>query len=300
MTALELPPDPFAPPTVRPEEPLGPLRVNGRYVLPDPLTDEMRSWQSVTNHVRALDDAFALARWSESRLAWGLAQRPGLVAHAASLTLEPEDKDSLCEIIEEAKDAAGAHEGAHLGSALHRWTERIDREEIGFDDVAEDMRADVEAYYTELTLQGLHPMSEMIERTTVNPEYGTAGTFDRMLNYLGPQTHGPCLLCAPGTLYMSDLKTGKNEVLYGQMKTTMQLTHYAQGASRWLLDPRTRRWVAQDRPVCPHIGIVMWLPVGGARCELKRVNLTWGAALLALAADVIDARARSRCMWETF
>ncbi len=291
-------PDPFAMPTTQPEEPLGPLRVNGRYVLPDPVTGEMRTWQSVTNQVRALEDAYMLQAWSERRVAWGLAQRPGLTAYAASLTLEDCDKGELTRVAEEAKEAAGAHEGALQGSALHRWTERLDAGDVELEDVAPAAFADVEAYERATWHAQLLASPDLIERTICVPEYGTAGTFDRLLAWTGTNSGRPCMICGPGVLYVGDLKTGKHEVTYGQMKTTMQLTDYAMGADRWLLDKRTRRWIEAERRVCQHVAIVMHLPVGSATCTLYRVDLVRGAALLALAADVLEARRTSRNTWE--
>lgn len=287
-------PDPFAAPTVKPVEP---TRVkpgsNGewiwldrsRYSAPDPVTGERRTWQRATNFIRALDDAFALARWSEARVAVGLALRPALLARVASLSLEDEDRDELCEVIERAKDAAGANDGADLGTAMHTWTQRMDAGE-SMPVLPDDVSADLRAYCDALPEAGLQVSPEYIERTMVNRTLGVMGTFDRLLRAPGG-TCWTCELRGDDVLLVGDLKTGANELLYGQVKAAQQFALYANGTH--LVNATRDGWEPAPR-ICPHVGVLIHLPVGQGVCTLHRVDLVDGTALIALSRSVHEAR----------
>lgn len=284
-------PDPFALPTAEPVDTVVPVVTDpvsgipmkrGRYALPDPFTGDERTWQRVTNFIGAMDDSYALRVWREHRLTFGLGQRPGLVALAASLTLEPEDGADLNNVIGRAMDAAGANEGADMGTALHTFTARLDRGELVKEHVPEPYWADLNAYWTTMALRGVERPVEYIERTTCVTQYngGIVGTFDRLVRTAGRL----CEWCDPGTLHVADLKTGQKELEYGQLKAAMQLHCYALGADTRLWDTEYG-WTMPGghHEVCQHVGLLICLPVGSASCTLHRVDLETGrtGALLA-------------------
>lgn len=289
-------PDLFALPTTEPVDTVVPVKTDpvsgipmkrGRYALPDPFTGEERTWQRVTNFISAMDDSFALRQWRERRLAFGLGQRPGLVALASSLTLDDEDKGDMDSVIGRAMDAAGANEGADMGTALHTFTARLDRGELRQVDVPEPYLADLDAYLNVMMLRGIERPAEFIERTTCVTQYngGVVGTFDRLVRTIGRL----CQWCEPGSvLHVADLKTGQKELEYGQLKAAMQLHCYALGAETRLWDHDRRAWVATADDVCQHVGLLVCLPVGSAECTLHRVNLEAGR-VGALLADQVHA-----------
>lgn len=286
--------DPFAAPTVKAVEP---TRVKpgsngewiwldrGRYSAPCPLTGERRTWQRATNFIRALDDGYALARWSEARVAYGLSRRPGLLAHAAALTLADEDRAELASVVEQAKEAAGASDAAELGTAMHKWTERYDRKQLRPGDMPDDVLTDVAAYGGALANAGLEVWPEYIERTVCLPELGVMGTFDRLL--CSRISSRLCELCPDDVLFVGDLKTGLNELTYGQVKAAQQFALYAY-ASHVVSEARDG-WEPMPR-VCPHVGVMMHLPVGSGQCTLYRVDLVRGWAFVEESLRVIEVR----------
>ena len=96
----------------------------GRYVIPDPATGEPRAWTRVTTLARTLADRTVLEAWDQRNIALGIGARQDLYAQAASCTAE--DTGTLTEIVAQARAAAAAQAGANTGSALHRFTERLD------------------------------------------------------------------------------------------------------------------------------------------------------------------------------
>lgn len=289
--------DPFALPTSEPVESVKPivtdpvagiLLVRGRYALPDPFTGEARTWQRVTNFISAMDDSFALRNWREDRVVIGLGQRPGLVAQAASLTLADEDRRDLRDVTARALDAAGANEGSDMGTALHHFTARYDRGEIGLMDVPEPYRADISAYIAATAVWGIYAPVEYVERTTCVPEYngGVVGTFDRLVRTAIQR----CSVCPPDVLHVADLKTGQKELDYGQLKASMQLHCYAMGAQHTLWDAVSECWQDQDAWVCQHVGVLICLPAGSGECTLHDVDLNVGRTASLLACKVHATR----------
>jgi hypothetical protein len=261
------------------------LRVNGRYKLPDPETGKMQSYQSVTNFIKAIEDNFALARWNDERLVWGMGQRPGLVALAASTGLD--DVGSLRQIAGEAREAAAASEGASYGSAFHRFTERIDGREIGLGDVPDPYVEDVAAYVATMANAGLRVDASLMERTTCVPIFDTAGTFDRLLCADEPF----CDRCPDGTMLIGDLKTGKNELKYGRLKASMQFALYARGTGLW--DRETSSWSPKP-PTCPHVAVLIHLLPGSGECTLHRIDIEIGWEACFVAAHVLATRREAK------
>src|ERR671916_488591 len=163
----------------------------GRYLLPDPYTNEVRPWTRATTMARAITDEFNLHRWGERMLARGMALRGDLVAKTLA---DYDDDDVIDAVIAAAKEHAGTTVAATYGSAMHRFTDRID---TGEDDVkVPDLLAgDLDAYTQALADHELAVMA--VERIVCVPDLGVAGTFDRVL------TRGE-------RAWIADLKTGKN------------------------------------------------------------------------------------------
>jgi hypothetical protein len=216
-----------------------------------------------TTYVSALEDRYSLGRWQQRMVAIGLAERPDLLLAVAA---NRGDKDALNEITSKALDAAQAGAAATVGTALHALTEQMDR---GLDvgTVPAAYRADLDAY-AEATkdLKAVH-----IEEFCVLDPLKVGGTPDRIVKYQGKR-------------YIADLKSGGIE--YGALKIAMQLAVYARSK---LYDPATGERIEHDAD--RERGIVVHLPAGSGRCELRWVDLLEGWRGVALARQVREMRA---------
>lgn len=235
----------------------------GRYLLPEPDSGKTIPWTRVTTFAKTLSDTFALTQWSERMVAKGMSLRPDLYALAASTDID--DRTTLNKITDQAKEAAASAAGANLGSALHAFTEQLDRGEKPT--VPQPWTDDVTAYQNAMRAAGLTVMPDMIERIVVLPDMKVAGCFDR-------------LLARHETTLVGDLKTAKR-VDYSWCEIAIQLALYAHGAAIW--EPATETYQAMPA-VDQHRAIVMHLPVGQRRCQIYEVDIAagWEAAHLAL------------------
>jgi hypothetical protein len=254
----------------------------GRYKLPHPETGKVQAWTRSTTFAKSISDTFALSQWSQRMVAKGLVLRPDLQALAYNLDVKA-DKDRLNEVCEDAKAAAGNKVAANLGTALHSFSENVDRG-MPLESVPEAHRADIAAYVAAMSSAGVRVIPEMIERQTVVPAFEVAGTFDRLLE-LGD--------CAPwfrdalgladdlDTEVVGDVKSGQ-DLQYGWNEIAIQLLTYALGvrtAGVWNREDGT--WSA-PRPVRLDFAIVMHLPVGQGVCTLYKLDLTEAMAAMEL------------------
>jgi hypothetical protein len=282
-------------PSMRPE----PQRDRfGRYVLPDPAEGALRSWTRATTIAHALDDEFHLSQWKRRMVLSGAALRPGLLAAVPELTralIQAKDdwraakeiKAELDGLCDEAAEAAGAGDGAKLGTLLHTVTEYDDAGRAG--EIAHlvpvELLDDLSAYVRTMDAAGLGRPPEYIERIVVNSRVDGAGTFDRLLRL------------PDGRLVVGDLKTQKS-VDFGFLSIAIQLAEYAQADAMY--DDETQRLVPLPDELDKSIGIVMHLPVGTATCTLYELDLEagWEAALAAH--DVRQWRSRSKALGRAY
>lgn len=239
----------------------------GRYLLPDPDNGKKLPWTRATTFAKTVSDTFALTAWGERMVAKGIASRPDLYALAASTAVE--DKDTLNRIAKDAKDAAAASAGANLGTALHGFTEAVDRGETPA--VPAPWDADIRAYQQTMRQAGLVISRQHIERIVVLPDLRVAGQFDRLL------------AGADGTLRVGDVKTGKG-VEYAWQEIAIQLALYSRAALIW---NASRRIYEPMPPVDQDHAVVMHLPAAKARCDLWTVDIAAGW-------DMVDICARVR------
>lgn len=252
-------------------DPYGPKRDRwGRYLLPDPETGKERAWTRATTLASTLADTYGLTQWQMRMVAKGLGMRQDLLALAAAAHVD--DKETLNRVANDAKEAAGSSAGANSGTALHSFTEAVDRGEDP--QVPDPWRADIEAYKATIAEHRLTIHPEWIERITVVPQFGVAGTFDRIITLPG------------GRRVIADVKTGK-DLSYSWCEIAVQLALYANASHMWAGDG----WV--KLPVLdPTEAVVIWLPVGQARCELHTVDTAAGWEMAAVAYGVRQWRAR--------
>lgn len=168
-----------------------------------------------------LDETYNLEQWKKRQVAHGLSLRPDLQLRVASLGPEPDKytdkienkrwKASMDEVCEVAMEAAGSKSKANLGTALHAYTDRIDRGlDLGI--VPEPYKPHLKAYEQATSmLTAVH-----IERFVVCDELQVAGTADRVLR-----------LDDHPKLIIGDTKSG--DIEFGQGHIAVQLAIYAHG-----------------------------------------------------------------------
>lgn len=267
--------------TVEPEAAKAPSEFgivrNGRYVLPKPGSDKKAYHTRATNIAKVLADEYLLNGWKERMIAKGMAMRPDLVAAAAAADVD-NDKGTFRDIVQQAKDVAGSKRGANLGSALHTFTERLDRGEpfksLG---APAPLDKDLRAYQKALTAAKLDVIPEFIERVVLTPQLGDgiAGTIDRVVRM------------PDGSLRILDLKTA-GKVDFGWMEIAQQQAIYANAEFAW--DEKTERLWPMPESLDKQIGFILHLPVGQAQPKLYKINLVEGWRLAQIAMDVKVAR----------
>ena len=238
----------------------------GRPLIPDPDTGKETAYTRVTTFAKSISDTFGLAKWQTRQAVKGLTMRADLFALAAATPVD--DSKTLDRVAEDAKQAAGSSAGANAGTALHSFTERVDRGEDIV--VPAPWDADVAAYRRALAAGGFEVDRRYIERMVIIPEMGCAGTFDRLL-----------IRIVDGQLVVGDVKSQK-DMTFGHLEISIQLALYSRGRSIW--NTRTREHEPMPA-VDQTTAIVMHTPVGKATCRLYVVDLVagWQAAQLCTA-----------------
>ena len=248
----------------------------GRYLLPHPETGKEQAWTRASTIAKTMADNFALSKWMQRNLAFGIGKREDLYAKAASVA-SVDEKDTLNKIIDEALEAAASASGANFGTALHRFTERIDNGEKV--EVPDQWKADVSAYVDTMKAEEVKVVPGWTEVILVLPELGIAGTTDRLLE------------CAKRWALpkIGDLKTGK-VVEYAMNEIAIQEAIYANATHWW--NPLKNEYEAMPE-IDKDTAIVMHLPVGQAKCTLYEVDIKAGYEALHQALWVRDWRKRN-------
>lgn len=232
----------------------------GRYLLIHPDTGAEVAWTRATTLAGAIEDQTGLTKWKMRNAVLGTTSRPDLLALAQSSTAE--DKKQLDELCEKALVVAQADSRSNLGTALHRFTERLDRSEPDLV-IPAAYAADIAAYQRAKNEGRIETRPDYIERITVVPELGTAGTIDRIVR-------------RDGQVYMADLKTGASLDM-SWLKIAIQLALYAHGRALWNPDS------GQYEPI-PKVdqskAIVIHVPAGTGEAVLYWVDIDagWKAA----------------------
>jgi hypothetical protein len=244
----------------------------GRYLIVPPEGGAPVSYQRVTTLARILEDGFGLQLWAQRMTARGLAMRGDLLARVAAT----EDKAQLDKLVEQAKEAAAASSGANLGTALHEFTEQVDRGKKIIP--LPPLDADVRVYSAALAEAGLVP--EHIERIVVHDQDRVAGTFDRIFRR------------RDGSLVLGDLKTAQSlDYSWGSIDIQLALYAGADALYDFAVDPADDS--REPMPAVDHDhGVVVHLPAGKGVCSLWDVDLTMGFEGVALALGVRDWRKR--------
>lgn len=248
------------------------LVVRGRYVLPDPVEPDSSkkvTWMRATNFAKAMANNYSLDKWKQRMAIKGVTMRPDLYALVAGTPLD--EKDTLDDLAEQAKDVAGARTKAGLGTALHRFLERVDKGDKTT--IPAPWAADIAAVQETLAAKGIEIIPEYIERAVVVKRYAVAGTFDRIVRM------------RDGSLRIADLKTGGID--YAAHEIVIQLALYAMADGIW------NRATGSYDPMPDldqNLGIIIHAPVGEATCTIKDVDLVAGRNAVEIAQAVIAYR----------
>lgn len=256
----------------------------GRYVLPHPETGEEMGWTRATTWAKTISDTFKIHQWQERMVAKGLVARPDLYALVGTIDdSNPNAKNELNRICEDAKAAAGSKVGANLGTAVHNYTEQLDMgvefRSIG---VPSTIAADVVSYGEMMSTYGLLPVRDMIERVVLNTKLGVAGRLDRVLTNTKPVGRWT----EPGELFIGDVKTAAN-IGYSWLEVSIQLAIYANADYFWNIETKTYEPIP---PIDLHEAIVMHVPVQQGEATPYRVDIEMGWKYAELAGLVRSAR----------
>src|SRR5690554_6491885 len=244
----------------------------GRYILPDPSTFKNQSWTRATTFCKTLSDTFALSAWGERMVVLGLSRRDDLYALAASTS--PDDKEKLNSIANEAKETAGSKVATSMGTAIHSFTEQIDRGEDP--DIPEKWRGDLDSYRRMIDHYGFEMNPSLIERVVVVPEYGVAGTFDRIVRVtkkvsLEIPSKGTVVL-NPGDHVVGDVKTNKN-LSYAVNEISIQLALYSRAEAMYNYGAGEYEKLPEIRK---DVGLVFHVPVGKSDAKLHALDIETG------------------------
>ena len=247
----------------------------GRYRLTHPATGRTVEWTRATTFAKSISDTFTLAQWGKRNVLLGATLRPDIVAaaHGKDIT---QDRDQLNTWCEELEQAAGSKVAANLGTAVHSFTERVDRRwserwEV-FKEIPNEFKPHVKAYILLLEEHGLEPVPHMIEFSTGVLQYEVMGTSDncyRATRHLVLKMPRGEVRLSPGEHVIGDKKTGK-DLDYGWQEICIQLALYVQGVNtqgvynwaddRWDADPLSR-FAEPGTKVREDVGVILHLPV---------------------------------------
>lgn len=220
---------------------------------PQPLGAKPVPYTRATTVAKALDNTEGLMRWKQRVTMLGLVARPDLRIAAAAT--DADDKTALNRIAEDAADAGGASAAATTGTALHSFTERLDRG-LPVGHVPEEHAGDLKAYQDLTADVGWNV--QHVELFTVLDAYRVAGTADRVVEI-------------DGRWYIADLKTGQSVDFHHSW--AVQFAIYAHGMPYNIAARRRQPWdVVPDTDRA----IVIHLPAGQGTAAAYWIDIAAG------------------------
>lgn len=252
-----------------------PTYSRGRYALPDPETGKPERYTRVTTGAHTLDATEGLDIWKTGNVVLGLKDHPELLDDI-DMYADPADvRRQARRVANKAQDYAGANEAAELGTAIHAWTEAVERDGLALEDVPDQFQPYVNAYLDTLAEWGVTTVPGMVERIVYHPGSGWVGTLDRIYQL------------ADGTRVIGDIKTSKT-LQHGWLGFSVQFAAYADAAYMLSLDGSG--WEPMPE-VSSDYAVVAHAPSNQpGRCSLVTFDLEAGREYLELAAAVRRAR----------
>lgn len=252
-----------------------PTYSGGRYVLPNPDTGDTAKYTRTTTLAHILDDTAGLDKWKQRNVVLGLMQSPELMRDI-DLNAEPRDVTRAVQRAADlASDAAGASYGSELGTAIHAWTEAVERDGIPYEDVPTQFKPYIKAYLVGIADKGIETVPGMVERIVLNRQAEVVGTLDRIYRL------------ADGTHVIGDIKTSK-DMRYGYLGFAMQLAIYAD--ADYMLSLDGTHWEPMPE-VSLDFGVIAHIPSDRpGHCELVTLDLATGGRAIGLAKSIQAAR----------
>lgn len=250
-----------------------------------------------------LDNKEGLIAWKASMAMLGMAKSKPIQARVAAIAARScgdvyrENKEPLKRLVESATQIAQAQGRADLGTAIHEFTEMIDRDQLDWAFVPGELKAPLMAYREKMA--GLTVVdSEVFVAVDEEGDTGAirgAGSLDRVVYH--PEL-GFCV---------ADIKTGTDEPRY-PLGVTTQVAIYARGLryrdSKFPGSPPfddgtpTPDGKAWRKPIHPElnkdVGILIHLPLDNPRCDFYALDLRAGWESLLLGHRVQGARRPAR------
>lgn len=183
----------------------------GRYSVVPPEGGKPVGYQRATTLAKMLEDTSNLMSWACRMTLLGVAARPDIIASV--LAADPDDRQALNKLAEQAKEHGGANIRRDLGTAIHRFVE-LSHANPDYS-VPEPYAADVAAINTAIDAAGFDVVPEYSERILVVDTIQVAGMCDLVLRQR-----------SDGRLFIGDLKTGSS-VKYGALGWATQLSIYS-------------------------------------------------------------------------
>lgn len=266
-----------------------PTYSGGRYVLPTPEGGKSTDrYTRVTTGAKALEDTTGLEKWKLRNVVLGLKDSPDLL-ESIDLFAEPREvTNQLNRVADKAQEKAGAKQASELGTAIHAWTEAVERDGMSVAEVPDQFRPYVQAYLARLAEWGISTVPGMVERIVYHSGTGWVGTLDRIYQL------------ADGTQVIGDVKTSKS-LRYSVLGFATQLSVYADADYMLRLDGSG--WDPMP-PVGNAYGVIAHVPSNQPGvCEMVTIDLEAGRAAIQLAEAVRHARAtasggRIQDQWE--
>lgn len=173
-------------------------------VLPD--GSDVIAYIRASKYGKIIEDYYALHRWDERNIVFGMSRGHHLVVKAQAVTGQTgkENIGILQDVAERAKVLAGADAGAMTGTGLHLLSVRRDAgEDLSYLDPLS--MAALDAY------AGLLSPFEVLATETfvVCDELGGAGSFDRVIRLRFPLVWPDGIVWPAGMIVVIDVKTGK-------------------------------------------------------------------------------------------
>ena len=250
----------------------------GRYELPHPVTGKTDKFSRATTLAHALDDGAGLTKWLQRNVVLGLKRDPDLLDEVDLFGDSRDVNKDLDAVIDTAGELAGAKDASERGTAIHAWTEAVERDGLPIEDVPADFRPTVAAYLDALDRGEVRTVPGMVERLVWHEATNHVGTLDRIYQL------------ADGTMVIGDVKTSKTTSLkYGYLGFAMQTCLYANASA--MFNPESGQW--EDMPAISNAySVIAHIPSdqpGTAR--LITLDLTYGQIGLDMAMALKELRA---------
>jgi len=247
----------------------------GRYLVLHPEGTKPEGYTRMTTVAKTLDDMSSLVDWARRMGALGTAMRPDLVKLLNAT--DPDDRQALNKLAEQAAETAGSVGRRELGTMVHSMFERS--LDAGYT-VPPAHAADIAAIHAAIAAHGYEIVTGMSERIVVLDDQRIAGMPDCFLRHVDT-----------GTLHVGDLKTGS--VKYGTLGWAVQLAGYSMADAFYTQGPADDGSQDTREPmpvVARDTAVIIHCEPGSGSCDLYALDIAKGAEALQLALDVRTMR----------